>query len=419
MARLAVGDLPDTLDEQERAVVAFAAKAARAAPDITADDVELLRRHGLDDAEILDVVLATAARCFFSTVLDATGTLPDAELIAYAVSGRGAPLVKAGNWMTHLERDWTSPVWRHWLSALGAEQTVIRYDERGSGLSDREYPTLAFDDWVSDLETVVDAAAVDRFTLLGLSQGGPIAIAYAARHPERVNRLVLYGTFARGRGHRETGQGGEEEAAALVALTRAGWGRRNPAFRRLFTMLFIPGGSETQMAWFDDLQQASCSPDHAARSRAARYDLDVSALASTINVPTLVMHARQDGLVPFDEGRRLASLIPAARFVSLDSANHILLENEPAWTEFLAELQTFLPAISSSTDDGLASLTGREHQIIQLAAAGQTNEHIAAALHLSVRTVERHLSNSYTKLGLTGRTARAAAAARFAVYSRQ
>lgn len=347
-------------------------------------------------------------------------TAPDGVRLAYALSGHGAPLVKAGNWMTHLERDWTSPVWRHWLTALGAEQTVVRYDERGSGLSDRQYPSLAFDDWVSDLETVVDSADIDRFTLLGLSQGGPIAIAYAARHPERVGRLVLYGTFARGRRHRRTGPEAEEEAAALIALTRAGWGRRNPAFRRLFTMLFIPGGSEAQMSWFDDLQQVSCSPDHAARSRAARYDLDVSALASTIDVPTLVMHARDDALVPFEEGRHLASLIPAARFVSLDSANHILLEDEPAWAEFCSELRTFLPAFTPSTDADLSSLTGREHQILDLVAAGQGNQSIASALHLSVRTVERHLSNCYTKLGLTGRTARAAAAARFAAaHSRE
>jgi pimeloyl-ACP methyl ester carboxylesterase/DNA-binding CsgD family transcriptional regulator len=346
-------------------------------------------------------------------------TAPDGVRLAYALSGHGAPLVKAGNWMTHLERDWTSPVWRHWLTALGAEQTVVRYDERGSGLSDRQYPSLAFDDWVSDLETVVDSADIDRFTLLGLSQGGPIAIAYAARHPERVGRLVLYGTFARGRRHRRTGPEAEEEAAALIALTRAGWGRRNPAFRRMFTMLFIPGGSEAQMSWFDDLQQVSCSPDHAARSRAARYDLDVSALASTIDVPTLVMHARDDALVPFEEGRHLASLIPAARFVSLASANHILLEDEPAWAEFCSELRTFLPAFTPSADAGLASLTGREHQILDLVAAGQGNQSIASALHLSVRTVERHLSNCYTKLGLTGRTSRAAAAARFAANSRE
>jgi pimeloyl-ACP methyl ester carboxylesterase/DNA-binding CsgD family transcriptional regulator len=270
------------------------------------------------------------------------------------------------------------------------------------------------EDWVGDLETVVEAAGVDRFTLLGLSQGGPIAIAYAARHPERVSRLVLYGTYARGKLHRTPTPQAKEEAEALIALTRVGWGRRNPAFRRLFTTLFIPGASDKQITWFDDLQRVSCSPDHAARSRAVRYGLDVTALASTLTVPTLVMHAREDALVPFEEGRHLVSLIPAARFASLDSANHILLEDEPAWAEFRSELRTFLSAYSSPPSVDVEALTGREQQILDLVARGHGNESIAAALHLSVRTVERHLSNCYTKLGLTGKAARAAAAARFA-----
>jgi pimeloyl-ACP methyl ester carboxylesterase/DNA-binding CsgD family transcriptional regulator len=341
-------------------------------------------------------------------------TAPDGVRLAYARSGRGTPMVKAGHWMTHIERDWTSPVWRHWLAFLGAEHTVVRYDERGCGLSDRECPSLSVDDWVSDLETVVEAAGVDRFTLLGLSQGGPTAIAYAARHPERVSRLVLYGTAARGKLHRAPSPQAIEEAEALIALTRVGWGRRNPAFRRLFTTLFIPGGSDKQIAWFDDLQQVSCSPEHAARSRALRYNVDVRALASTLTVPTLVMHAREDALVPFEEGRQLVSLIPGARFASLDSANHILLEDEPAWVEFCSELRAFLPAYSPPPGPDLEALTSREQQILDLVADGHGNESSAAALHLSVRTVERHLSNCYTKLELTGKTARAAAAARYA-----
>ncbi|HEX2805432.1 MAG TPA: alpha/beta fold hydrolase [Kineosporiaceae bacterium] len=346
-------------------------------------------------------------------------TAPDGVRLAYALSGQGLPLVKAGHWMTHLERDWTSPVWRHWLDFLSTEHTVIRYDERGSGLSDREYPHLSLEAWVGDLEAVVDAAGADRFPLLGMSQGGPIAIAYAARHPERVSRLVLYGTYARGRLHRTPNPEAQEEAEALVALTRTGWARRNPAFRRLFTTLFIPGGSNEQIAWFDDLQQVSCSPEHAAHSRTVRYSLDVSALAATLAVPTLVLHAREDALVPFSEGRHLASLIPGARFVSLDSANHIVLEDEPAWTEFQSELRGFLPAYSPPAAPAWAALTSREREILDLVADGHGNQSIAAALHLSVRTVERHLSNCYTKLGLTGKGARAGAAARHAARTTQ
>lgn len=345
-------------------------------------------------------------------------TTPDGVRLAYAVSGSGTPLVKAGHWLTHIERDWTSPVWRHWMEFLSAEHTLVRYDERGSGLSDRAYPRLSLDDWVSDLETVIDAAGLDRFTLLGISQGGPVAIAYAARHPDRVSNLVLYGTYARGRLHRSSSPQANEEAEALVTLTRAGWGRPNPAFRRLFTTLFIPGATDTQIAWLDELQQISTSAEHAARSRAIRYRTDVSALASTLTMRTLVMHAREDALVPLEEGRHLGSLIPGARFVSLAGANHILLEDEFAWDEFRSELRAFLPAYSPPPTTVMGTLTQREKQILALVADGRDNESIATALHLSIRTIERHLSNCYFKLGLTGKAARAAAAARFATRSK-
>ncbi len=351
----------------------------------------------------------------FCTAADGTG-------LAYAVSGRGAPLVKAGHWLTHLERDWASPVWHHWLEFLTSRSTVVRYDERGCGLSDRSDPELSLARWVGDLETVVDAAGVDHVTLLGMSQGGPTAIAYAARHPERVSRLVLYGTYGRGRLRREPTPRAREEAAALVALTRAGWGGPNPAYRRMFTTLFVPGGSDEQMAWFDELQQMSCSPDQAARARAIRYELDVSELAAGLDVPTLVLHGRGDGLVPFEEGRRLASLIPGAAFVPLESRNHILLADEPAWTSFTAEVSAFLGAAGGTTSPagrGLTGLSAREREVLELVAQGRGNDEIAAVLVLSVRTVERHLSNAYAKLGLTGRGARAGAAARFVADARR
>ncbi len=346
-------------------------------------------------------------------------TAPDGVRLAYATSGRGEAVVKVGHWMTHLERDWTSPVWRHWVEFLSEEHTLVRYDERGCGLSDREYQSLTLENWVDDLEAVIDAAGVDECTLFGASGGGPVAIAYAARHPGRVTGLVLYGTYSRGRLTRDPTPEACEEAEMLLSLTRLGWGKSNPAFRQVFTTLFLPGGSDAQTAWFDELQRASCSAEHAARSRAVRYTVDVSDLARTISVPTLVLHSRDDAVVSMDEGRNVASLIPGARFVPLDSANHILLDNEPAWSEFRAQLRNFLPAghpVPPVLQDGL--FTDREIEVLRFIAQGMDNEAIAAAMHLSVRTVERHLSNCYAKLGVRGKSARAAAAARLATLQR-
>lgn len=339
-------------------------------------------------------------------------TAADGTRLAFAVSGQGPPVVKAGHWMTHLERDWTSPVWRHWVSFLSQQHTLVRYDERGCGLSDRNCPDLSLERWVDDLEAVVDAAGVERFSLLGASGGGPVAIAYAARHPQRVTSLVLYGTYARGRMAGDATPRAREEAELLISLTRLGWGRRNPAFRRTFTTLFVPGATEEQATWFDELQRESSSGEHAARSRSVRYRVDVSHLVATLGVPTMVLHAKDDGVVPFEDGRALASLIPGASFVPLDSANHILLEDEPAWTEFCAQLRGFLPTGSSQTALDVPTFSARELEVLRFLAQGKDNDSIAAALNLSVRTVERHLSNCYAKLGVSGKSARAAAAAR-------
>jgi pimeloyl-ACP methyl ester carboxylesterase/DNA-binding CsgD family transcriptional regulator len=315
-----------------------------------------------------------------------------------------------------LEYDWKSPVWRHWLDALADGHTLIRYDERGGGLSDREVSTLGFERWVEDLETVVEASGADRFALVGISGGGPLAVAFAARHPERVARLVLYGTYARGRDHR--GPEAREEADTLVSLVRTGWGRANPAFRRVFTNLFIPDATEEQMRWFDELQQRSMSAETAAGVRIARAEVDVTALAPEIRVPTLVLNARDDAMVPFDEGRSLAAMIPGERFVPLEGRNHILLGSEPAWPAFVKEYRAFLagedwgePARTEA--GGLAALSPREWDVLGLVATGATNDEIATRLFVSSRTVERHLSNIYAKLGVSGKAARAAAAARF------
>ena len=334
----------------------------------------------------------------------------DGMRLAYAVNGSGSPLVRVSTWLTHLELDWESPVWRHWLDRLGERHTVVRYDERGCGLSDANVGDPSLETWVGDLEAVADAVGLERFTLLGVSQGAAIAVAYAVRHPDRVSNLVLYGGYARGRRFR--GEDAEEDA--LLAAIRAGWTAPNPAFRRVFSMLFVPQGTPAQMDWFEDLLRASTSPDAAARLFQARGGLNVTELAPQVRARTLVMHARDDRVVPVEEGRLLAALIPDAHFVLLESANHILLEHEPAWDAFLSEFDAFLGADSKPRPPiAIADLSARELEVLEQVAAGLTNEAIAEQLSLSVRTVERHLTNIYAKLRLSGKAGRAAAAALF------
>ena len=264
-------------------------------------------------------------------------TAPDGARIAYALAGQGPPLVKAANWLNHLEYDWQSPIWSHLLHALAAEHRLIRYDERGNGLSDWDVDDISFDAFVSDLESVVEATGLQRFALLGISQGCAVSIAYAVRYPERVSHLVLYGGFARGRNRRDVAQ-----SDTLIALIRQGWGQENPAFRQFFTSLFVPGGTPEQMQWFNDLQRITTSPENAARILEATGVIEVTALLPRVKVPTLVLHCRNDAAQPFDEGRRIAAGIPGARFVALESRNHLILESEPAWARFLEEVAAFL-----------------------------------------------------------------------------
>ena len=265
----------------------------------------------------------------------------DGTLIAYAKVGSGSPLVKAPNFLNHLEFDWQSPVWRHLLRELAHAHTLFRFDQRGNGLSDWDAEDISLDAFVQDLAAMVDAAGLERFPLFGVSQGCSISVAYTARHPERVSRLIFYGGYARGRRKR-----GSETESTLADIEQTmilqGWGQNNPAFRQYFTTLFMPDATKDQMDRFNELQRVTTSPENALRIRKANDNVDVSDLLPQIKVPTLVLHCRDDGMVPFEEGRRLAALIPDARFVALEGQNHLILENEPAWPRFIEEVRAFL-----------------------------------------------------------------------------
>jgi class 3 adenylate cyclase/pimeloyl-ACP methyl ester carboxylesterase len=266
----------------------------------------------------------------------------DGVQLAYARIGQGLPVVKTGHWMTHIEFDFEGPIWRQLYRELSRDHAFIRYDARGNGLSDREVPNVTFEHFVDDLEAVVDAAGIERFALLGISQGCAVSIAYAVRHPERVACMVLLGGFALGWKKRARTEREKEAGEAMLTLMRVGWGQENPSFRQMFTSQFIPGASKEQADWFNELQRISSSPADAARFLLANGETDVTSLLSQVKAPTLVMHARHDARVPFESGRRMAAGIPGARFVPLESGNHVILEGEPAFTRFLEEMRSFV-----------------------------------------------------------------------------
>lgn len=268
----------------------------------------------------------------------------DGVRLAYAVAGTGPPLVRAANWMTHLGYDIESPVWRHWVRDLSRNRQFIRYDERGCGLSDWDATEFAFDDWVADLESVVEALGLERFPLLGVSQGGAVAVAYAARHPERVSHLVLCGAYARGRAVRAVSEDEKRAAALDLDLARVGWGRDDPAFRQVFAAQFLPDGTRDDWAAFDQLQRRTTSPENAVHFLEEFGRIDVRDMARKVSCPTLIMHSRDDRRVPMQYGEELAGLIRDSRLVALASNNHLLTSTEPAWQVFLDELDGFLPA---------------------------------------------------------------------------
>jgi pimeloyl-ACP methyl ester carboxylesterase/DNA-binding CsgD family transcriptional regulator len=337
----------------------------------------------------------------------------DGTRIAYATHGTGPALVLDACWLSHLQYDWQSPVWRHYLTELGRFATVIRFDERGHGLSDRDVADFSPAARLADLEAVVDDAGLDRFALMAMAQGGPISIEYVVRHPERVTRLMLYGSYASALGNATDEE--KELDDAFEALIKVGWERPTPEFRRVFTYQMIPGATEEQMRWLDELQREAVTADIAVVSRQQRRLADASDLLGRLELPTLVLHALEDHMNPFQDARYLAAHIRGARLVALESSNHILLEDEPAWPVFVHEVEQFVAEDrvgAAPVGPGLEALSGREREVLDLAGRGLDNEAIATRLTLSVRTVERHLQNVYLKLGLHGKNARAAAVAR-------
>ncbi len=264
----------------------------------------------------------------------------DGVRIAYAVAGDGTPIIKCGNWLTHLEYDWDTPIWRHLMQHLASDHTLVRYDARGNGLSDWDINEINVDSFINDLETVANASGHKKFILLGTSQGCAISAAYTARNPDRVSHLILYGGFATGWNKRNNEY--KERGKAFLTLIQQGWGQDNPIFRQMFTSLFLPDGAHEQVNWFNELQKKSTSPENAMRFFEALGDINVTKELSKISVPTLVMHCKDDAMVPFVAGQDLAKRIPNSKFIALEGRNHLMLEQEPAWEQFKHEFDSFL-----------------------------------------------------------------------------
>jgi len=316
-------------------------------------------------------------------------------------------LIRVGGWLTHLEQDWGSPIWDHWLRELTREHTLARFDMRGSGLSDHDVVEQGVEVWLQDLEAVANALGWRRFSLLGICQGGPVAAAYAARHPERVSRLVLYNSYAHGAYTTDIPKERADEARALEAMIKVGWGRRHGAFREVFARLMSPREAGDQVAWWSELQRMSTGPETAVKLWHAFHALDIREQMEKIQTPTLVAHVRGDRMVPFDMGRALAARIPSAQFLSLEGKSHILQLDDPGWSSFVSEFRRFL--IGQGLDQTepppeFQTLTDRERAVLDLVAQGLSNDAIARHLSIASKTTRNHISNIGSKLDIPTRS---------------
>lgn len=337
-------------------------------------------------------------------------TTLDGINLAYATSGEGPPLVRVANWLTHLDLDWKGPIWSHWFTEFSKDHTLIRFDLRGSGLSDRKVNEQSLEAWVQDLETIVEDAGIDKFPLLGFCQGGAIALSYTVRHPEKVSHLILFDSYSRGNLAEGTPVRKKLETKALKKMIEVGWGREDTAiFRRVFADLLMPDASEEDRRWLAELQRKTTSPVMAASLWEEFHRIDVKKLAEQVNVPTLIFHVKGDKVVPFEAGRKLASLISNARFVPLESENHILLKDDPAWERFLAEVKSFLGSsgtekVVEEPQELFPELTPRECEVLDLIAKGLGNEEIADRLYISSKTVRNHNTSIFSKLQVDSRS---------------
>lgn len=335
---------------------------------------------------------------------------PDGVQIAYATSGSGPPIVRVANWLTHLDMDWKSALWRHWFCEFSNTHTLVRYDMRGSGLSDRSVGEQGIEAWVRDLHAVVTDLGLKEVSLMGLCQGGAIAIAYACCHPERVKKLVLFDTYTRGALVDGADKKQRQEALALAQMIEVGWEHEASAFRKVFADLLMPEASDEARNWLAELQRKSASPQMAARLWTSFHEIDVYEQAKKIDVPTLIFHVTGDRLVPFEEGRKLAGLIDHARFIPLQGNNHILTEDESAWNQFLSETRAFTDGKKSFKSDEHSNiceefqeLTSREQEVLDLLAQGLPNKQIANILFISPKTVRNHVYRIFSKLQVSSR----------------
>jgi len=318
--------------------------------------------------------------------------------IAYALSGEGYPLVRAPHWLTHIEWDWQTPVWAPWLDALSRHHRLLRFDAAGTGLSDPALTPPSLDDLVTDLEAVVDAAGVERFALLGMSQGAAVSIRYAARHPQRVSHLVLFGAFVRGTLVRNPGPESQRLVDAMCQLVESGWGQENAAYRQLFTSQFFPAATVEQMRAFNDLELLSATPLRASQLVRAFAGIDAVADLALVRCPALVLHKRADARIPFEEGRLVAAGIAGARFEPLDGPNHLPLPGDPAFDHALTLMREFLPQQRPLAPQ-LTGLNDGERELLELLARGLDNAQIAAQLGRADKTVRNRVSALMERLG--------------------
>jgi pimeloyl-ACP methyl ester carboxylesterase/DNA-binding CsgD family transcriptional regulator len=330
-------------------------------------------------------------------------TTEDNVRLAWSVSGEGPPLVKAANWLTHLEYDRQSVVWGHWQKFLEQHFSYYRYDERAIGMSQHHVEDLSSANWAPDLECVINAAKPEKpFVLLGISQGCGPALTYAAKHPENVSKLIIYGGYLQGWALRNPEEARRREA--VRELVELGWGTPNPVFRRLYTSMFMPEGTEQQLAWFDEMCAKSTTPELAARLMGEQGYADFSDLPERVEVPTLVVHSRDDSVVPYSQGVEIASRIRDAEFVELDSRNHILLDSDSAWESFGKIILDFTGQTSAAENAVFASLSDRERGVLGQITAGYSNTEISNRLFISEKTVKNHITNIFEKLGVSNRS---------------